>query len=51
MLITCAYCAFKVNLLCSIMLQNFINNDSKYSKDMSYRKGDNLISIITESES
>ena len=33
MLITCAYYAFKVNLLCSIMLQKFINNGGKYSKN------------------
>ena len=32
MLVTCAYYAFKVNLLCSIMLQKLINNDGKYSK-------------------
>ena len=32
MLITCAYYAFKVNLLCSIMLQKLINNDGKYSQ-------------------
>ena len=34
MLVTCAYYAFKVNLLCSIMLQKLINNDGKYSKKM-----------------
>ena len=32
MLITCAYYAFEVNLLCSIMLQKLINNDGKYSQ-------------------
>ena len=34
MLITGAYYAFKVNLLCSIMLQKLINNDGKYSKKL-----------------
>ena len=34
MLVTCAYYAFKVNLLCSIMLQKLINNDGKYSKKL-----------------
>ena len=32
MLITCAYYAFKVNLLCSIMLQKLIKNGGKYSQ-------------------
>ena len=34
MLVTCAYYAFKVNLLCSIMLKKLINNDGKYSKKL-----------------
>ena len=34
MLTTCAYYAFKVNLLYSIMLQKLINNDGKYSKKL-----------------
>ena len=48
MLITCAYYAFKVNLLCSKTLLITMVNILKIT---SYRKGDNSISIITESES
>ena len=33
MLITCSYYTFKVNLLCSIMLQKLVNNNGKYSQN------------------